>query len=60
VIYRDGKFLNLREVFESINLSGHDLNIDTLDMHAVGTDAWYSPRHQTHLEPSILELNCSL
>ena len=23
-----------REVFESINLSGHDLNIDTLDMHA--------------------------
>ena len=34
VIYRDGKFLNLREVFESINLSGYDLNVDTLDMHA--------------------------
>jgi AMP deaminase len=34
VIYRDGKFLNLREVFESINLSSYDLNVDTLDMHA--------------------------
>ena len=34
VIYRDGKFLNLREVFESINLSAYDLNVDTLDMHA--------------------------
>ena len=34
VIYRDGKFLNLREVFESINLSGYDLNVDTLDMRA--------------------------
>ena len=34
VIYRDGKFLNLREVFESIGISGYDLNVDTLDMHA--------------------------
>ena len=34
VIYRDGKFLNLRGVFESINLSSYDLNVDTLDMHA--------------------------
>jgi AMP deaminase len=34
VIYRDGKFLNLREVFESINLSGYDLNVDTLDMRS--------------------------
>ena len=37
VIYRDGKFLNLREVFESINLSGYDLNVDTLDMRADNT-----------------------
>jgi serine/threonine protein kinase len=22
----------------------------------VGTDEWYSPRHQTHLEPSFLEV----
>jgi len=34
VIYRDGKFLNLREVFESINMTAYELNVDTLDMHA--------------------------
>ncbi|SCV03547.1 LAME_0H11298g1_1 [Lachancea meyersii CBS 8951] len=34
VIYRDGKILTLDEVFESLNLSGYDLSIDTLDMHA--------------------------
>ena len=36
VMYRDGKHLTLREVFESINLTAYDLSIDTLDMH-VGT-----------------------
>ena len=34
VIYRDGKFLNLREVFESIGMTSYELNVDTLDMHA--------------------------
>jgi len=34
VIYRDGKYLNLKEVFESIGMTAHELNIDTLDMRA--------------------------
>ncbi len=34
VIFRDGKLLTLRQVFESLNLSAYDLSIDTLDMHA--------------------------
>lgn len=33
VLFRDGKHLTLREVFESINLTSYDLSIDTLDMH---------------------------
>jgi hypothetical protein len=31
---RDGKWLTLREVFESLRMTGYDLNVDTLDMHA--------------------------
>ncbi|CEP63704.1 AMP deaminase LALA0_S09e00628g [Lachancea lanzarotensis] len=34
VIHRDGKVLTLDQVFESLDLSGYDLSIDTLDMHA--------------------------
>ncbi|BDA45326.1 AMP deaminase 2 at C-terminar half [Coccomyxa sp. Obi] len=34
VIFRDGKWLTLKEVFESLHLTGYDLNVDTLDMHA--------------------------
>ncbi|KAH3675055.1 hypothetical protein WICMUC_002887 [Wickerhamomyces mucosus] len=34
VIFRDGKVLTLKEVFESLNLTAYDLSIDTLDMHA--------------------------
>ncbi|KAG0372651.1 AMP deaminase [Mortierella sp. AD032] len=34
VIFRDGKELTLEEVFQSLNLTAYDLNIDTLDMHA--------------------------
>lgn len=33
VLFRDGKFLTLAEVFQSINLTAYDLSIDTLDMH---------------------------
>ena len=34
VIFRDGKFLTLKEVFESLNLTPYDLSVDTLDVHA--------------------------
>jgi AMP deaminase len=34
VIFRDGKFLTLKEVFESLNLTSHDLSVDSLDVHA--------------------------
>jgi AMP deaminase len=34
VIFRDGKYLTLQEVFDSLNLTSYDLSIDTLDMHA--------------------------
>ncbi|KFM27327.1 AMP deaminase [Auxenochlorella protothecoides] len=31
---KDGKYLTLREVFESLNLTPYDLNVDMLDVHA--------------------------
>lgn len=34
VIFRDGQYLTLKEVFESLDLTGHDLNVDLLDVHA--------------------------
>lgn len=34
VIFRDGKFLTLKEVFESLNLTSYDLSVDSLDVHA--------------------------
>ena len=34
VIERDGKVLTLQEVFDTLGLAPHDLNIDMLDMHA--------------------------
>lgn len=40
VLYRDGKYLTLEEVFKSINLTAYDLSIDTLDMHA-HTDSFH-------------------
>ncbi|KAB8356642.1 hypothetical protein FH972_024219 [Carpinus fangiana] len=40
VLFRDGKHLTLRQVFESINLTAYDLSIDTLDMHA-HTDSFH-------------------
>jgi AMP deaminase len=33
VIYRDGRYLTLQEVFESLNLSPYQLSVDTLDVH---------------------------
>lgn len=40
VLFRDGKYLTLAEVFKSINLTAYDLSIDTLDMHA-HTDSFH-------------------
>lgn len=37
MIFRDGKHLTLKGVFESLNLSAYDLSIDTLDMHVSTT-----------------------
>ncbi len=37
VVFRDGRFLTLGEVFKSLNLTAYDLSIDTLDMHANNT-----------------------
>ncbi|MFS7976987.1 putative AMP deaminase [Helianthus anomalus] len=34
VIFRDGTYLTLREVFESLDLTSYDLNVDLLDVHA--------------------------
>eukprot|EP01097_Dermamoeba_algensis_P005541 TRINITY_DN3522_c0_g1_i1.p1 TRINITY_DN3522_c0_g1~~TRINITY_DN3522_c0_g1_i1.p1 ORF type:complete len:743 (+),score=162.42 TRINITY_DN3522_c0_g1_i1:171-2231(+) len=34
VIFRDGKYLTLAQVFESLNLTAYDLSVDTLDVHA--------------------------
>ncbi|KAG5069111.1 hypothetical protein JHK85_001488 [Glycine max] len=34
VIFRDGTYLTLEEVFKSLDLSGYDLNVDLLDVHA--------------------------
>ncbi|KAJ3036060.1 AMP deaminase [Rhizophlyctis rosea] len=34
VTFRDGRYLTLAEVFQSLNLTAYDLSIDTLDMHA--------------------------
>ncbi|XP_008778143.2 probable AMP deaminase [Phoenix dactylifera] len=34
VIFRDGTYMTLKEVFESLDLSGYDLSVDLLDVHA--------------------------
>ncbi|XP_010937877.3 probable AMP deaminase isoform X2 [Elaeis guineensis] len=34
VIFRDGTYLTLKEVFESLDLTGSDLSVDLLDVHA--------------------------
>lgn len=35
VIHRDGRYLTLKEVFESLNLSPYQLSVDTLDVHVI-------------------------
>lgn len=65
VLKRDGKFLTLREVFESINLTAYELSIDTLDMHA-HTDSFhrfdkfnlkYNPVGESRLRTIFLKTN---
>ena len=34
VIFRDGKYLTLADVFRSLKLTSYDLSVDTMDMHA--------------------------
>ncbi|KTW29345.1 AMP deaminase [Pneumocystis carinii B80] len=34
VLYQDGKYHTLKDIFDSFNLTEYDLTIDTLDMHA--------------------------
>ncbi|EMR11649.1 AMP deaminase [Pneumocystis murina B123] len=34
VLYQDGKYHTLKDVFDSLNLTAYDLTIDILDMHA--------------------------
>ncbi len=40
VMYRDNKYLTLKQVFESIHLTAYDLSIDTLDMHVCQTNPY--------------------
>jgi len=62
VIFRDGRFLTLGEVFESLSLTAYDLSIDTLDMHANNTfhrfdrfNLKYSPAGQSRLREIFLK-----
>lgn len=43
VLFRDGKHLTLKEVFQSINLTAYDLSIDTLDMHVCKMSPHHDP-----------------
>lgn len=66
VIFRDGKFLTLLEVFESLNLTAYDLNVDTLDMHADKTifhrfdrfNLKYNPFGQSRLREVFIKQVC--
>ena len=62
VVFRDGKFLTLGEVFKSLSLTAYDLSIDTLDMHANNTfhrfdrfNLKYNPAGQSRLREIFLK-----
>nr|XP_043635521.1 probable AMP deaminase [Erigeron canadensis] len=63
VIFRDGTYMTLREVFESLDLSGYDLNVDLLDVHADKTtfhrfdkfNLKYNPCGQSRLREIFLK-----
>jgi AMP deaminase len=63
-IIRDGKKLTLKQVFESLNLTPYDLNVDTLDMHADRTfhrfdkfNLKYNPVGESRLREIFLKYN---
>nr|XP_011463511.1 PREDICTED: AMP deaminase-like isoform X2 [Fragaria vesca subsp. vesca] len=63
VIFRDGKYLTLKEVFKSLDLTGYDLNVDLLDVHADKTtfhrfdkfNLKYNPCGQSRLREIFLK-----
>ena len=62
VTFRDGRFMTLLEVFESLGLSAYDLSTDTLDMHASNTfhrfdrfNLKYNPAGQSRLREIFLK-----
>ncbi|KAJ6150762.1 hypothetical protein N7470_007356 [Penicillium chermesinum] len=60
VLFRDGKHLTLKEVFESINLTAYDLSIDTLDMHSrlreifLKTDNYIKGRYLAEITKEVI------
>ncbi|GLT40015.1 hypothetical protein SLA2020_141750 [Shorea laevis] len=65
VIFRDGKYMTLKEVFESLDLTGYDLNVDLLDVHADKStfhrfdkfNLKYNPCGQSRLREIFLKLD---
>ena len=64
VLERNGKFLTLRQVFESLGLTAYDLSIDYLDMHADNTfhrfdrfNLKYNPVGESRLREVFLKPN---
>ena len=62
VLFRDGKYMTLGEVFKSLGLTAYDLSIDTLDMHAHDTfhrfdrfNLKYNPAGQSRLREIFLK-----
>eukprot|EP01035_Chromulina_nebulosa_P019479 gene19479-25361_t len=62
VVFRDGRFLTLGEVFKSLHITAYDLSIDTLDMHANNTfrrfdrfNLKYNPAGQSRLREIFLK-----
>lgn len=65
VIFRDGKELTLKEVFQSLNLTAYELSVDTLDVHAHNDtfhrfdkfNLKYNPCGQSRLREIFLKTN---
>lgn len=63
VIDRDGKELTLAQVFQSLNMSAHELSVDTLDVHADSStfhrfdkfNLKYNPMGQSRLREIFLK-----
>lgn len=67
VMYRDNRYLTLKQVFESINLTAYDLSIDTLDMHVCHSSIFSRPSQghradlQIRLTPTLfIDLTSSI